>query len=210
MNKITPFLWLNDSAEDTAEFYLSVFPDAKKVGELRSSGVGPWPAGKIATITIDLMGQNMTFLNGGPAHALTPAFSYSIACKDQAEIDRYRDKLVDGGKQAYGLRLVDGQVRPLLADRAGRHWQHPKESQSDGCDDEHGEIRHRDAKGSREGVVSADCLSRRSSRGRVRGGASSASTKAFHWAALRPKVRRCSSASSARARALSRTNSLTE
>jgi hypothetical protein len=42
MNKITPFLWFNDNAEDAAEFYLSVFPEAKKLGELRSSGVGPW------------------------------------------------------------------------------------------------------------------------------------------------------------------------
>src|SRR5580704_1826542 len=41
MNMITPFLWFNDNAEDAAEFYLSVFPKAKKVGELRSSGVGP-------------------------------------------------------------------------------------------------------------------------------------------------------------------------
>ena len=76
MNKITPFLWFDDNAEDAAEFYLSVFPEAKKLGELRSSGVGPWPAGKIATVTIELMGQQMTFLNGGPAHPLTPAFSW--------------------------------------------------------------------------------------------------------------------------------------
>ena len=53
MNKVTPFLWFDNNAEDAAEFYLSVFPGAKKVGELRSAGVGPWPAGKIATITID-------------------------------------------------------------------------------------------------------------------------------------------------------------
>jgi hypothetical protein len=92
MNKITPFLWFNDNAEDAAEFYLSVFPQAKKVGELRSNGVDPWPAGKIATITIEVMGQQMTFLNGGAAQALTPAFSYSVACKDQSEIDSYWDK----------------------------------------------------------------------------------------------------------------------
>ena len=109
MNKITPFLWFNENAEDAAEFYLSVFPKAKKVGELRSSGVGPWPAGKIATITIELMAQQMTFLNGGPAHALTPAFSYSVACSDQAEIDHYWDKLLDGGKRA--LRILDSGRR---------------------------------------------------------------------------------------------------
>jgi predicted 3-demethylubiquinone-9 3-methyltransferase (glyoxalase superfamily) len=44
MNKISPFLSFNDNAEEAAEFYLSVFPEAKKVGELRSSGVGTWPA----------------------------------------------------------------------------------------------------------------------------------------------------------------------
>ncbi len=104
MNKITPFLWFNDNAEDAAEFYFSVFPEAKKLGELRSSGVGPWPAGKIATITIELMGQQMTFLNGGPAQALTPAFSYSVACKDQAEIDRYWDKLLEGGDSGLHIR----------------------------------------------------------------------------------------------------------
>ena len=104
MNKITPFLWFNDNAEDAAEFYLSVFPEAKKVGELRSSGVGPWPAGKIATITIELMGQQMTFLNGGPAHALTPAFSYSMACKVKR---RFCPLLRAAG--------VQEKIRPLFA-----------------------------------------------------------------------------------------------
>src|SRR5208283_3061864 len=108
------FLWFNDNAEDAAEFYLSVFPGAKKLGELRSSSVGPWPAGKIATITIELMGQPMPFLNGGSAHALTPAFSYSVACQDQAELDRYWDKLLEGGKpMACGW----------LTDKFGLCWQ---------------------------------------------------------------------------------------
>lgn len=115
MNKITPFLWFNNNAEDAAEFYLSVFPEAKKVNELRSSGKGPLPAGKIVTIAIELMGQRMTFLNGGPAQALTPAFSYSVACKDQAEIDHYWDKLLEGG----GKTMACG----WLTDRFGLCWQ---------------------------------------------------------------------------------------
>ena len=52
VNKLTPFLWFNDNAEEAAEFYLSVFPHARRLDELRSKGVGPWPVGKIATITI--------------------------------------------------------------------------------------------------------------------------------------------------------------
>ena len=128
MNKITPFLWFNDNAEDAAEFYLSVFPQAKKLGELRSSGVGPWPTGKIATITIELMGQQMTFLNGGPAHALTPAFSYSVACKDQAEIDFYWDKLLEGGKPMACGWLTDkfGLCWQIVPETIGEVLKHPK------------------------------------------------------------------------------------
>jgi predicted 3-demethylubiquinone-9 3-methyltransferase (glyoxalase superfamily) len=61
MKKLSPFLWFNDNAEEAAEFYMSVFPHARKVDELRSKGVGPWPVGKIATITIELEGQEMVF-----------------------------------------------------------------------------------------------------------------------------------------------------
>jgi predicted 3-demethylubiquinone-9 3-methyltransferase (glyoxalase superfamily) len=115
MNKITPFLWFNDNAEDAAAFYLSVFPDAKKLDEVRSAGVGPWPVGKTAIVTIELMGQQMTFLNGGPKQALTPAFSYSVACKDQAELDGYWNKLLEGG----GKPMACG----WLTDKFGLCWQ---------------------------------------------------------------------------------------
>jgi predicted 3-demethylubiquinone-9 3-methyltransferase (glyoxalase superfamily) len=115
MNKLTPFLWFNDNAEDAALFYLSVFPDAKKLAEVRSTGVGPWPAGHIATIQIELLGQPMTFLNGGPAFQLNPAFSFSVACRDQAEIDFYWDKLLEGG----GKTMACG----WLTDKFGLCWQ---------------------------------------------------------------------------------------
>jgi predicted 3-demethylubiquinone-9 3-methyltransferase (glyoxalase superfamily) len=114
MNKITPFLWLDNNAADAAKFYLSVFPGAKKIEELRSSGVGPWPEGELATITIELMGQAVTFLNGGPQHKLSEAFSFSIACKDQAEIDYYWGKLSAGGKE-----VACGWLR----DKFGLFWQ---------------------------------------------------------------------------------------
>jgi predicted 3-demethylubiquinone-9 3-methyltransferase (glyoxalase superfamily) len=114
MNKITPFLWFNTEAEDAANFYLSVFPDAKKVDELRSNGVGPWPVGAIAIITIELLGQQMTFLNGGPAHQLTEAFSFFVACDTQQEIDGYWDKLTDGGSEV---------ACGWLKDKFGVSWQ---------------------------------------------------------------------------------------
>jgi predicted 3-demethylubiquinone-9 3-methyltransferase (glyoxalase superfamily) len=83
--------------------------------EVRSKGVGPWPAGKIATIAIELEGQEIVFLNGGPAHQLNPAISFFVRCDTQDEIDSYWDKLLaDGGKtMACGW----------LTDRFGLCWQ---------------------------------------------------------------------------------------
>ncbi len=128
MSKITPFLWFNDNAEEVAAFYLSVFPDAKKLAELRSGNVGPWPAGKIVTISIELMGQPMTFMNGGPAHALNPGFSYSVSCQDQAEIDLYWDRLVEGGKPMACGWLTDkfGLCWQIVPEKIGELLKHPK------------------------------------------------------------------------------------
>jgi len=114
MNKLAPFLWFNDNAEEAAEFYLSVFPHARKVNELRSKGVGPWPVGGIATITIELEGQEIVLMNGGPHHQLNPAFSFFIRCDSQQEIDTYWDKLMEGGKS-----MACG----WLTDRFGLSWQ---------------------------------------------------------------------------------------
>jgi predicted 3-demethylubiquinone-9 3-methyltransferase (glyoxalase superfamily) len=114
MNKLAPFLWFNGNAEEAANFYLSVFPNARKLSELRSKGIGPWPVGEIATITIELEGQEMVFLNGGPANPHTPAFSFFVRCDSQQEIDTYWDKLIEGGKpMACGW----------LTDRFGLCWQ---------------------------------------------------------------------------------------
>jgi predicted 3-demethylubiquinone-9 3-methyltransferase (glyoxalase superfamily) len=99
MNKITPFLWFNDNAEEAADFYLSIFPDGRKLDELRVTEAGPGPVGSLLTVTIELMGQQMVFMNGGPGHPLTDAFSFFIACKTQEEIDSYWAKLTEGGSE---------------------------------------------------------------------------------------------------------------
>jgi predicted 3-demethylubiquinone-9 3-methyltransferase (glyoxalase superfamily) len=99
MNKITPFLWFNDNAEEAAAFYLSVFPEGRKLEELRATEVGPGPVGSLLALDLELNGQQMTFLNGGPAQQLTEAFSFTVQCETQAEIDNYWAKLGDGGKE---------------------------------------------------------------------------------------------------------------
>jgi predicted 3-demethylubiquinone-9 3-methyltransferase (glyoxalase superfamily) len=128
MNKLAPFLWFNDNAEEAAEFYLSVFPHARRLDELRSKGVGPWPVGKIASITIELEGQEMVFLNGGPAHQLNPAFSFFVRCDSQEEIDSYWDKLIEGGKPMACGWLTDrfGLCWQIVPRNIGELISHPK------------------------------------------------------------------------------------
>jgi predicted 3-demethylubiquinone-9 3-methyltransferase (glyoxalase superfamily) len=128
MNKLAPFLWFNDNAEEAAQFYLSVFPHARRLDELRSKGVGPWPVGKIATITIELEGQEMVFLNGGPAHQLNPAFSFFVRCDSQQEIDSYWGKLIEGGKPMACGWLTDrfGLCWQIVPRNIGELISHPK------------------------------------------------------------------------------------
>jgi predicted 3-demethylubiquinone-9 3-methyltransferase (glyoxalase superfamily) len=115
MSKLTPFLWFDNDAEQAADFYLSLFKNARKTGELRSKGVGPWPEGHIATISIEIEGQPMTFMNGGPGHPHTDAFSFVVNCDSQAELDGYWDKILAAG----GQEIACGWIR----DPFGLCWQ---------------------------------------------------------------------------------------
>jgi predicted 3-demethylubiquinone-9 3-methyltransferase (glyoxalase superfamily) len=132
MPTLAPFLWFNDNAEEAATFYLSVFPHARKLSEVRSQGVGPWPAGKLATITLELEGQHMVFLNGGPAYQLTPAFSFFVNCDSQAELDAYWDKLLEGGKPMACGWLTDrfGLCWQIVPRNIGELISHPKAMQA--------------------------------------------------------------------------------
>jgi predicted 3-demethylubiquinone-9 3-methyltransferase (glyoxalase superfamily) len=116
MNKITPFLWFNDNAEAAANFYLALFPNSRKLNELRANEANPnTVAGSLLAIDLELNGQQVTFLNGGPAYQLTEAFSFAVRCETQAEIDDYWTKLTaDGGKE-----IACG----WLTDKFGLTWQ---------------------------------------------------------------------------------------
>jgi predicted 3-demethylubiquinone-9 3-methyltransferase (glyoxalase superfamily) len=115
MNKITPFLWFNDNAEAAASFYLTLFPNSRKLNELRTNEANPVPVGSLLAMDLEINGQQVTFLNGGPDHPLTDAFSFVIRCETQAEIDVYWTKLTaDGGKE-----IACG----WLTDKFGLTWQ---------------------------------------------------------------------------------------
>jgi predicted 3-demethylubiquinone-9 3-methyltransferase (glyoxalase superfamily) len=114
LQKITTFLWFDDKAEEAANFYVSLFGDSRIEEISRYGEAGPGPKGTVMTVTFRLAGQEYTALNGGPQFSFTPAISFSVACKNQAEIDELWTKLSSGGKE--------GRCG-WLEDKYGLSWQ---------------------------------------------------------------------------------------
>jgi predicted 3-demethylubiquinone-9 3-methyltransferase (glyoxalase superfamily) len=112
--RITPFLWFDSNAEETVDFYLSVFKNSRRLGELRNTGDAPGPKGGILTISFELDGQKFTALNGGPSCNFTNAVSFVVRCDTQQEVDYYWEKLTDGGSE-----IQCGWLR----DKFGLRWQ---------------------------------------------------------------------------------------
>jgi predicted 3-demethylubiquinone-9 3-methyltransferase (glyoxalase superfamily) len=96
--KIAPFLWFDNNAEEAMNFYTSVFPNSKVVTTSRYPKGAPAPEGTLMTATFELNGVEFTALNGGPHFKFTEAVSFVVKCADQKEVDYYWDKLTaDGG-----------------------------------------------------------------------------------------------------------------
>src|SRR5262245_25345542 len=112
--RITPFLWFDDQAEEAAKFYVSIFKRSKIRSVTRYGEDGPGPKGTVMTVDFWLDGQEFTALNGGPHYTITPAISFVVHCKTQAEVDEYWSKLSAGGKTETG---------GWLQDRYGVSWQ---------------------------------------------------------------------------------------
>ena len=132
MSKLAPFLWFNDNAEEAAEFYLSVFPNARKLSEVRPPAADPSVRGKVVITSVELEGQELTLMNGGPAQQLTPAISFFVRCDSQQEIDHYWDKLVEGGKPMACGWLTDrfGLCWQIVPRNIGELIRHPKAMQA--------------------------------------------------------------------------------
>jgi predicted 3-demethylubiquinone-9 3-methyltransferase (glyoxalase superfamily) len=127
MQKITPFLWFDDKAEQAMNFYVSVFKNSK-VGRITRNGEGgPGPKGTVMSVTFQLDGQEFMALNGGPHFTFTPAISLFVNCETQKEVDELWEKLSQGGKQErcgwlkdkYGLswQIIPSALGKLMQDK---------------------------------------------------------------------------------------------
>jgi predicted 3-demethylubiquinone-9 3-methyltransferase (glyoxalase superfamily) len=114
MQKITPFLWFDDKAEEAMNFYVSIFKNSKIGTVTRYGEAGPGAAGTVMIATFEILGQEFIALNGGPQFKFTEAISFVVNCETQEEIDELWKKLSSGGEE--------GQCG-WLKDKFGLSWQ---------------------------------------------------------------------------------------
>lgn len=119
MPPITPCLWFDNELAEAVEFYTAVFPNSS--AEVNRAG------DRVVTAEFDLDGNRFTAINGGPVHAgFSESISFTIACADQAEVDRYWELLGQGGhhsrcgwlKDRYGLswQVIPTEFYELASD----------------------------------------------------------------------------------------------
>lgn len=112
---IVPFLWYDNKAEEAMNFYTSIFPDSK-IEALRKWGEGtPFPADSVMMGTIVIAGLRLHLFDAGPQFKFNESVSFFITCETQAEVDKYWDKLREGGGE-------ESQCG-WLKDRFGLSWQ---------------------------------------------------------------------------------------
>ena len=114
MQKITPFLWFDDQAEEAMNFYVAIFRNSKAGNVIRYGDAGPGPKGDVMSASFELEGQQFTALNGGPRFRFSEAISFVVSCGTQAEVDELWERLSEGGET---------QRCGWLKDRFGLSWQ---------------------------------------------------------------------------------------
>ena len=131
MQKITPFLWFSDNAEEAVRVYVSIFKNSKivKIARYDEAGekIAGRPAGSVMTVEFQLEGEDFVALNGGPMFKFTEAISFAVNCETQEEVDYFWSKLSAGGEESrcgwlrdkFGLswQVVPTVLIEMLADK---------------------------------------------------------------------------------------------
>jgi predicted 3-demethylubiquinone-9 3-methyltransferase (glyoxalase superfamily) len=119
MQKISPFLWFNNQAEEAAKFYVSIFKNSKLGSVTRyneeNAKLSGRAKGSVMTVSFQIEGQEFVALNGGPMFSFSEAISFVVNCTTQKEVDHFWEKLSAGG----GSKSRCG----WLKDKYGVSWQ---------------------------------------------------------------------------------------
>jgi predicted 3-demethylubiquinone-9 3-methyltransferase (glyoxalase superfamily) len=113
--KIAPFLWFKNQAEEAVNHYLSVFKNGKIISITRNGKNGPGPENEVMVVNFELFGQEFVALNGNTQSQFNESVSFYVKCPTQEEIDRYWDAILEAG----GQTLACGWIK----DKFGVSWQ---------------------------------------------------------------------------------------
>lgn len=124
--KIIPFLWFNENAEEAAKFYVSIFKNSKVLSINYYPPESGGKDGRVMTVKFALDGEEFVALNGGPQFTFTEAISFWVKCDTQEEIDYFWEKLSEGGeksecgwlKDKFGLswQIVPSSIEGLISE----------------------------------------------------------------------------------------------
>ena len=121
MQKISPFLWFEKDAADVASFYTSIFKDCKIKNTVILHDT---PSGTVEVVTVELLGQQFTFMAAGPLFKFTPAVSFLVACAAPEQVDLLWEKLSVGGTPLMPLDKYPFSERyGWVQDKYGVSWQ---------------------------------------------------------------------------------------
>jgi len=121
MQKITPFLWFDQAAGEAAQFYTSVFAEAKVTQTTRLDNT---PSGTTEIVSIELFGQEFTLMSAGPLFTFNPSISFLVACRTRDEVDGIWEQLFPGGTPLMPLDAYPFSARyGWIQDRYGLSWQ---------------------------------------------------------------------------------------
>ena len=111
--KITPFLWFDGKAEEAANFYVSIFKNARIV------------SGGTMSTTFEIDGREFIAFNGGPMFKFTEAISLFVRCDTQQRRSTICGRSFRGRPEAemrwlkdkYGVswQIIPAGARPTAA-----------------------------------------------------------------------------------------------
>ncbi len=119
MQKVTPFIWFENTAEEAMNFYVSAFPNSKIDHIERYAGDQGIPGeaglkGKVLTAMFEVYGLKLMCLDGGPQFKPGGNISLLVEFDTQAELDATWEKLLNGGTP---------QQCGWIVDKFGTTWQ---------------------------------------------------------------------------------------
>ncbi len=127
MHKITPHLWYDKEARESAEFYVSLFPNSKITNV---TTIHDTPSGDCDVVSFELAGQNFMAISAGPLFKFNPSISFFLNFDPSRQIDARKnlnaawEKLSQGGTVLMPLdKYPFSEHYGWIQDKYGLSWQ---------------------------------------------------------------------------------------